>query len=328
MVTNPGVLVYEALNTDWPFVIAGGLGLAAVFVAAAHLAWTAAEAKVKAVLRSFKKKTKRRSHLNPRLEAILGLTRQESKLEQLLKKAAVELPGAAMLTAKVVLSAAVLSVFGFLVGAIWLKNIPAAVVLVFFSFLAAVQVFGKKAVKTQRDYLKELAAAVRIFAALFESTGNLQAAIKETAARSPKPIDKVFDMVYSKLKNGATIEEAAKVIPKEIKLGHAKLFALHLSEADREGTAFLPQFARLASQIDSVHESYLENAVLLAPGRFTNVVLHLGIVVLVLLVSYFVPNARHYLTDEAAGRFIVLCAFMSPVLSMVIDIMWSRVEEG
>lgn len=328
MIINPEVLINEAFNNGWPFIIAGGLGLAVVFTVAAHLVWTAMEVWIKTVLQSLKKRTKRKSDSNPRLEAILGLAKKDNKLEQLLKRAAMELPGVAVLSAKVMVYTAIFSAFAFLIGVIWLKNISAAVVLVFFFLLASIQLFGKKTVKKQHEYLKEMPAAVRTFAALFESTGSLHMALKETTARSPKPIDRVFDMVYTKLKNGATIEEAVKVVPKEIKLGHAKLFALHLVEADREGTALLPQFARLASQIDSVHDSYLENTVLLAPGRFTNIVLHVGIVVLVLLVSYFVPNARNYLTNEAAGRFIVLCTFISPVLSMIIDIMWSRVEEG
>lgn len=220
----------------------------------------------------------------------------------------------------------ILAAAGFLIGAVWLRNPSAALVLAFLGILLPGRLAGRGGARRREAFLRQLGPAVRTFAAALEATGSARTALEVAAERSPRPVRDALAKAADRLRSENSVEEAAKVIRREVPLGHAALFAALLEEADREGAALLPQFARLASQADALYEMHMENLAAVAPGRTTNVLLHLGVVALAVAVSWVVPDARKYLTEEPGGRVVVTLTFASVLLSTVLDRLWTRVD--
>lgn len=309
------------------------IGFAVFITGVVSLAWTQLEPKIRELIRKARKARAKKSSLDPRIAKILGIKHEAEQhsaffkhWQNLQKYLPMDIFKPLFMSVKTLVLVVLLALGGFILGAFWFKNLPAALMGAFLGILIPGNFLSKGDIKKQDIYLKQLPVVIRTMAVNLESTGSIHLALIEATKKAPEPIKDVFNRVVSALSSGKRIEAATVIISEKIQFGHAKLLTLLINEADREGATLIPQFARLANQIDGMHELAMENAVNLAPGRLSDVIIHLLIILIAFGITYVVPEAYYYLTQEAFGKIIVLANFISPVISIFTDRIFSRVE--
>ncbi|ABO49490.1 hypothetical protein Dred_0955 [Desulforamulus reducens MI-1] len=274
------------------------------------------------------KKANRKSNISPRLVAII-----QSKHQSTVTKAKTVsdsfrwlIPEILLTSVKALIVFSIVAVLGLMIGTLWLKNIGAAIILAFLCILLPGQYLSRQDLRKQEKYISQFPIVVRTFLVALEQKGNARSAISYVAERAPEPSKSLFQTILLKIDSGFEPKLALKEITKEIKVSHAHLFEQLLADAYYQGTTLIPQFTRLAGQVDAMNELILENAQTTHAGRIQNFIMHFLVVILAVMLVRVLPESEKYLTQEIGGRTIVLLTFLSVLIGIIFDRMMSKVD--
>lgn len=274
------------------------------------------------------RKTTRKSNLSPKIVAIIQSKQQitVTKAKAVTDSLKWLLPEILLTSARAIIVFSLVAVLGLVIGTIWLKNIGAAIILAFLCILLPGQFLTRRDLRKQEKYISQFPIVVRTFLVALEQKGDARMAIAYAAERTPEPSKSLFQNILMKIDSGIEPRIALKELSKEIKVSHAQLFEQLLVDAYYQGTTLIPQFARLAGQVDAMNELTLENAHATHAGRVHNILMHFLVVVIVVLLVKVLPESEKYLTQEIGGRTIVLLTFLSVLIGIIFDRMMSKVD--
>lgn len=217
------------------------------------------------------------------------------------------------------------SVLGFTVGVVFLRNLPAAVVLGATAFMAPESVVLGRLQARRNRLVDQLGAAVRIFAAEFQDTPQVPRALAQTAARVPAPLGRVFGRASRDLIVGRDQDEVLGRMMTDLDFEYGRMFVqlLRLAAAD---AAARPLFSRLAVRISSLQALAQKNRAETAQGRWLAIGVNLLTLPVFFLVQTLVPNADYFLKFHPLGRVLVLMVFLSLLVGLIMDRILNEVE--
>lgn len=276
----------------------------------------------------YRKYKPRKSKVSPKLAEILKARHQVnlSKTKTILQSVTWLIPEVVLTSAKTLIILSAMGVIGLIVGIVWLNNVGAAIILCFLLILLPGKYFSRADIRKQERYAEQLSPAIRTFMVTLEKKGNVRMALAEIVNKQPEPTKSLFQKVLWRLDSGIQPSEALKIITREINLSHAKLFVQLVLEAYNHGDSLIPQFSRLAGQVDTMHRLMIKNNELTSPGRWQNMIIHLILLGLALMLLRLLPESEKYLTQEPIGRLIVLLSFVSVLVGVIFDRIMSRVD--
>lgn len=280
------------------------------------------------VVNAYRKHKPRKSKLSPKLTEILKARHQvnPSTSRKIIQYINWLIPEVILTSAKTLIILSVLGVIGFIVGSIWLNNVGAAIVICFLLILLPGKYLSRADIRKQERYAEQLSPAIRTFIVSLEQKGNVRIALNEIACKHPEPTKSLFQKALWRLDSGIQPSEALTIITREINLSHSKLFVQLILEAYNHGDSIIPQFSRLAGQVDTMHKLRIKNRELTEPGRWQNVFIHLLLLGIALMLLRLLPESEKYLTQEPIGRLIVLLSFISVLVGVIFDRIMSRVD--
>jgi len=254
------------------------------------------------------------------LKKALGQQNRRMNLEKYLSKLSLLIPPGLLRNTTYVVVASILSaaIFLFCIG--YLNNFPAAVLGGIAVALIVSQITTHASFKNRDVLNKQLPMVIRNFASMFEQTeGNFRVALDAIVERTADPARGVFYRVRKKLDSGIHLNEALAELEKRADTGHVVVLRRLLVEAEQQGISVQPKLLRLASQIDAMEDIGNENMPDVVSSRALSVLLHASIIVLTMLTTLFVPNAKEYIIYDPVGKTIITFCFMSVIISIISD---------
>lgn len=206
------------------------------------------------------------------------------------------------------------------------KNIAAGVIALVSAMLLMAQLFSHSAHSERRKLMKQLPAAIRIFASVFEDTGNFRLALDATANRTPDPIKRVFRVVIARLDSRKDAHSAFEPFERALGKGYATVLRQLFDEAYRSGTLTVQKFLRLSTQVENTLELELENAPDVSYSRVLGTFVYLGMFAMVFAALKVVPDGKVYLTDDPVGRVLMSLMFLAVTVGILADKIWNEMR--
>lgn len=206
------------------------------------------------------------------------------------------------------------------------KNIAAGVIASVSAMLLMAQLFSYSAHSERRKLMKQLPAAIRIFASVFEDTGNFRLALDATANRTPDPIKRVFRVVIARLDSRKDAYSAFEPFEQALGKGYATVLRQLFDEAYRSGTLTVQKFLRLSTQVENTLELELENAPDVSYSRVLGTFVYLGMFAMVFAALKVVPDGKVYLTDDPVGRVLMSLLFLAVTVGILADKIWNEMR--
>lgn len=211
----------------------------------------------------------------------------------------------------------------FLLGC-WLFNSPLPA---FFGALLIVlipnQLLHRHQQKHRDMVLEQLSSAVRIFAAEFAVTPQIERGLAAVGRRIPDPVGKIFRRTHSQLTYGANSDEVFAKMIREFNSPYGHMFVQLLRTAQKQGRVVAPLFHDLVSRITVAQELSQYNKGELSGERHIGLLLTIAPLPLYFTLQYYLPEAREFF-QTGAGQTIVTLSFLSAIGWFFVDRMVSE----
>ncbi len=262
------------------------------------------------------------------LKKALGFHKEKRGIKQLVSRLNFIAPPALLKNTTFIVTSSITASFTFLFCLGYLQNFPAAVMGGIAVVLIMSQIITQSSFK-ERDILnKQLPLVIRNFASVFADTdGNFRVSLDAVIERTTDPAKKIFTRIRKKLDSGIPLKEALSELEKIAGTGHAMILSKLFVEAERQGTGIQPKLLRLASQMDAMQDIGNENLPDAVSSRLLGIVLHVSIIVLAILTTMFVPDARKYIVHDPIGKTIITLCFVSVIIGIISDRLLNNVSD-
>lgn len=214
---------------------------------------------------------------------------------------------------------------GFAIGAVFLKNIPAAVVIAAVGFLLPDTYLLERITSRRAKMIEQLGTALRIFASEFGDTPQVTTALAVTASRMPAPLGTALKRASRDLSAGKDKDEVLARTMKDLDFEYGRLF-VQLLRIAWEDASVRPLFSRLATRVAGLQTLLRRNRVETLYGRVTGIVVNLMIFPMFFAVRHFVPGAARFQVGHPLGRFLVFLCFLSVLIGLLVNRMINEVD--
>ncbi len=217
------------------------------------------------------------------------------------------------------------SLFGFFLGVVILKNIPAAIIIAVSAFLLPEQHLAGKIAQKREKIISQLAPAVRIFYAEYNDTPQVERALLITGDRISAPLGPILYLSGRQLAVGRDPDEVFADLAKKLDFYHGRMFAQLLRQA-YDDSAVAPLFSRLATKIASYQQLSKKNRSNLAYQGIVARLLNVLVLPVFLAMQYIIPETASFLIEHPMGRIVVTICFASILVGIILDRMLSEVQ--
>lgn len=214
---------------------------------------------------------------------------------------------------------------GFLLGVVWLRNLPAAVALGAAAFLVPDSFLIGRIQARRNRMIEQMGAAIRIFAGEYAETPQVPPALARTAQRLPPPLGPVLARAARDLIAGQDRDRVLAALMDALDFEYGRMF-VHLLRLAYEDSAVGPLFPRLATRIGSLQSLIQKNRSELAYNRIVGFGLNLLILPIFFAVRLLIPGSSVFLLQHPAGRILVFLSIFSVLLGLALDRILSEVE--
>lgn len=205
------------------------------------------------------------------------------------------------------------------------QNFVAAVFLTVATVLICEQyiLFRERSVMNQMN--SQLAAAVRIFAASFANTPQVEHGIAAVAESCPDPLGRVFRRADRMLHARVPLDGVLLEMARGMNFEYGLMF-IQLIRQVKNNTLVAPLFHELVSRITTREMLIRENQVQVAGEKTLSLAMVIAPVPSYFFICAVVPEAQVFLTQTFFGRVIVTLIFFSAVLWAVMSRITERVD--
>lgn len=167
--------------------------------------------------------------------------------------------------------------------------------------------------------VEQLAAAVRLFAAEFSVTPQIERGLMVVGNRIPDPVGRIFRLAYNQMICGMDADKVFAEMARGFDSIYGHMFVQLLRSARVQGQATAPLFHDLVSRIAVAQELAQANQGEISGERVVGLILTILPFPLYFLLQGWMPEARAFLADTASGRIIVSLSFLSGIVWFFID---------
>lgn len=222
-----------------------------------------------------------------------------------------------------------LAATGFWAGLVYLKNLPAAVLLACVCVALPGQARAARLRAYREKVIEQLGAAVRVFAAEYSDTPHPVKALSSASNKLPDPIGAILRRAARDLSSARNFDEIDMILlrlGKQLGSEYGRLF-VQLLRLSFEDEAVKPLFARLAARVTSQQDLIRKNRLGVSMDRMLAVVLNLAAIPAYFFVSRIVPEAGEFFTATSAGKGLVALCLLSVAVGSFLDIILGGGEQ-
>jgi pilus assembly protein CpaF len=213
----------------------------------------------------------------------------------------------------------------FFVGIFAFRNFTAALLMATAAVLLPDRLVLQRREGRKLKMLEQMIVAVRIFAAEFNQTPQVERALKAAAAQVPPPLGTVLQDACRSLLKGASFDEALFKLMSKLEFAGGRMFVQLIMAAKRDSSV-APLFGELVTRLAVQLELARKNRSVLYADRLLSWVMLGSMVPAFLVMRLTVPETGEFLTATVAGRVVVTLCFLSVIVWTVMDRLAGRVE--
>jgi len=195
-----------------------------------------------------------------------------------------------------------------------------ATVLLIDSYL----VFKERSI--QDHMLSQLASAVRVFAAAFAVTPQVEKGIAAVADSCPDPLGKVFREANKAFIARKPLDSVLIGMARDMNFEYGLIF-VQLVRQVKSNTLILPLFQELITRITEKDMHVKKNRATISGERFMSLMMVAAPIPMYFLVRSIAPEAPEYLTQTFSGRIMVCIVFLSAITWAILSRITEKVEE-
>lgn len=208
---------------------------------------------------------------------------------------------------------------GFLAGMVVFRHFVLAALCAFLVVLAMEQFAAHRKRLHAEKVSAQLAAAVRLFAAEFAVTPQVERGLAAVAAQIPPPVGAAFDRARRSLLHRRKDPDAVFAdLAKDLGTEHGVVFAQLLRLA-RRGAVKTELFHELAARATLSRELSVRSRAETSGEKLLALIVTMAPLPLYLVLRAALPEAADFLSHTFAGRLTVFTSFAAAVIFAVLD---------
>lgn len=171
----------------------------------------------------------------------------------------------------------------------------------------------------RENVLEQLAAAIRLFTAEYAVAPQIDRCLAVVGQKMPPPIGEIFKRAYIGMIYRKSPDGVFQQLAKDLDSPHGHMFVQLLRSAQTQGQKITPLFHDLVSRITVAQELEKQNKGEISGERVVGILLAILPLPLYLGLQRWIPESNLFLTETAAGRFIVFMCFFSSITWFIVD---------
>lgn len=220
---------------------------------------------------------------------------------------------------------AALGLSAFLAGLLLFRNLAAALLMAASAVLLPDQAVARRIEARRQLMIDQMAAAVRVFAAEFLATPQVQKGLHAVAERIPDPVGRVFRDACERLDLGDRLEPVLVEMMAAFDFEYGRMFVQLLRQAAHDASV-APLFAELVARMETHLELARKSRAELAGERLLALVMMATPLPGYLFMRAVVPETTEFLVNNFWGRLAVVGVFLSMLLWAAVDRLFGREE--
>lgn len=213
----------------------------------------------------------------------------------------------------------------FLAGILLFRNLAAALLMAASAALLPEQAVARRLEARRQLMLDQMAAAVRVFAAEFMATPQVERGLLAAAERIPDPVGRVFRDACRRLALGERLDAVLLGMMAGFDFEYGRMFVQLLRQAARDASV-APLFAELVARMEVHLDLARKSRAELAGERLLALVMMCTPLPGYLFMRAVVPETTEFLVENFWGRLAVVGVFLSMLLWAAVDRLFGREE--
>jgi Flp pilus assembly protein TadB len=196
--------------------------------------------------------------------------------------------------------------------------VPALLLAILFLIVPSQVIFKIK--QAHREKVEEqLARAVRVFAAEFSVTPQLERGFAAVAKTVENPVGGIFKRACNRLTYRHDVDAVLTDLALSLNTVHGYIFVQLLRAARKHGKAIAPLLYELISKITVAQELDKKNKSEISGERVLSMIMAISPLPVYFILNNWTPDTQEFLRNTVVGRFVVMASFASAITWMVMD---------
>lgn len=218
------------------------------------------------------------------------------------------------------------TVFGFILGAILLKNIIVGFLIAFTFGAIPTWLLNYYAVRYREKVASGLIPAFETFYSEYTITRNVPKAMDVVAQTAPDPAKDEFSRMSSEIYSGNTVSKVLDGFSLRMNNRWVRLFTSLLRMKEENGSHIEQPLLNLIEEQKKRQMETKKERTEMAQVRLVHLILMIGSIILFLVNLIIRPDSYSFFTETSGGRWALVFIVGSLLVSLVIFMMMNRKE--